>query len=142
MLRKLGGTMITIPTADFPGMNPDNFSNGYGLKVTFGIDYRHQADCLDSIPKKLEEKIGEELPKVVNPEWICGFSVELAEAGANSLDYGVFVSLAAQAAPQRPAIPRAIQRICIAACNENGWGIPFPQMVVHQGEGGATAFAK
>jgi hypothetical protein len=29
---------------------------------------------------------------------------------------------------------RFIQRVCVEACTQHGWGIPFQQITVHQAE--------
>jgi hypothetical protein len=36
-------------------------------------------------------------------------------------------------------LERAIPRICVDVCNEQGWVIPFPQITVHQAEASVAA---
>ena len=38
------------------------------------------------------------------------------------------------AAPKRDVIRRAVSRLLVEACNENGWVIPFPQLTLHRSE--------
>lgn len=61
--------------------------------------------------------------------------VDFKEAGANSLDYLILVSMDGAAAAQYFKLGRLLQQACVRACNEQGWTIPFPQLTVHQGEG-------
>jgi hypothetical protein len=48
------------------------------------------------------------------------------------LEYFVLADFNGEAAPRYAALGRMIQTACLNASNEQGWEIPFPQMVVHQ----------
>jgi len=61
--------------------------------------------------------------------------VEFKEAGANSLDYLVYLSMQGPAAADYFALTRRVQRALVALCNREGWVIPFSQLTIHQGEG-------
>ena len=58
--------------------------------------------------------------------------VEFKAAATSSLDYLVLADFSGDAASRQAALERMIQEACIEVCNEQGWDIPFPQMVVHQ----------
>lgn len=69
---------------------------------------------------------------MITPEHIRHIAVELDKAGADALEYAVEVDVDGAAAPQRILLQHAISRYLVEACNEYGWTIPFPQLVVHQ----------
>lgn len=129
---QLGGSMKSYPTADFLKLAPENLSHGFRLSVTFGIDYRHRAECTTSIPRHFQQILSDELAKYCGDEAVRSLQVEFAAASASSLDYAVLADFDGSAAHQYNALRRKIQAICVDVCNANGWGIPFPQITVHQ----------
>ena len=133
---KILGSPVLFPSADFHAMNVRNLSReGFGMAVTFGIDYRHQAICLDQVPQRFEFAVEQALKARDLGEHLTGLLVDFKEAGANSLDYLIYVSMAGGAAGSYFTVGRVVQQACVAVCNEAGWGIPFAQLTVHQGEG-------
>lgn len=133
---KILGSPVLFPSADFHAMNARNLSReGFGMAVTFGIDYRHQAICLDQVPQRFEFAVEQALKARDLGEHLTGLLVDFKEAGANSLDYLIYVSMAGGAAGSYFTVGRVVQQACVAVCNEAGWGIPFAQLTVHQGEG-------
>ena len=133
---KMLGSPILFSSADFFAMNVRNLSKaGFGVAVTFGIDYRHQGICLDGVPGRFEAAVDRALKAQDWGEHVTGLLVDFKEAGANSLDYLIFVSMAGAAAGSYFAVGRVVQKACVAVCNDEGWGIPFAQLTVHQGEG-------
>jgi predicted nucleic acid-binding Zn-ribbon protein len=131
-LVKLGGAKITIPTVDFLSKSPTNLSQGFRISTTFGIDYKHQADCTDSIPEKMWAYITRELCSLIDDrEKLLSLKVEFASAGASSLDYSIIADFDGSLAAKIQVIERALQRFAVEACNENGWEIPFTQVTLH-----------
>ncbi len=60
--------------------------------------------------------------------------VQFKEAGASSLDLLVVTTFPGKwAITSYFAIGRTLQRIIVDACTQQGWGIPFPEITVHQG---------
>ena len=135
----LGNARLAFPAADFIGMSPRNLTAGFRLGNTFGVDYAHQAICTTEIPDILQARLEPELVRIVGEKGLVNLNVEFAEAGASSLDYAVLADFAGAAAPHYTRLKRAIQRVCVEACNEHGWVIPFMQVTVHQAETAATS---
>ena len=129
---QLGGSMKTYPTADFLKLAPENISHGYRLSVTFGIDYRHRAEATTSIPEIFQQALSSELIASCGREAVRSVQTEFAAAAASSLDYTVLADFDGSVAHRYMALRRKIQAICVDVCNANGWGIPFPQITVHQ----------
>ncbi len=134
-LVKRGGAQKTYGIADFLGQSPLNLSVNFRLKVTFGIDYAHQAICVDEVPEKLGPMVKERLAEMGYGKEILNVRAEFKSAAASSLDIVVLADFAGKAAPFYNRIRRAIQRICVEACNTHGWGIPFTQVTLHAAEG-------
>lgn len=133
---KVMGSPVIYRTADFVAARPRNLSRGsFGVGVTFGVDYRHQADCLDELPQKLEQSVRTTLAESTVSDQVEDVLIAFKGAGASSLDYLIWVTMNGAAAGSYYAIGRLIQRACVAASNDNGWVIPFNQLVVHQGDG-------
>ncbi|MGE3166247.1 MAG: hypothetical protein AB7O52_15175 [Planctomycetota bacterium] len=127
-----GGAVQTYPTRAFLDASPRNLSGGYRLKVTFGIDYAHQAVCTTEVPRLMQAKLTTELAKLVDETEVRRVVVEFKAAGASSLDYDVLVDLGGTSAGKYLVLQRAVSRILVDACNEHRWVIPFAQVVVHR----------
>jgi hypothetical protein len=67
-------------------------------------------------------------------EDILNLRVEFKEAGPSSLDLEVLADFSGRVAKDYNVLKRAIQRICVDACNKNGWIIPFTQLTIHTAE--------
>jgi predicted nucleic acid-binding Zn-ribbon protein len=129
------GSVRTFSTGSFLGASPRNLTrNGFGFAVTFGIDYQHQAICLEEVPAIFETAVTDTL-KVSFNDGLESVLVDFKEAGASSLDYLIYVMMNGNAAGSYWAVGRIIQQSCVRVCNERGWIIPFTQLTVHQGDG-------
>ncbi len=132
----VGGCRKTYPTTSFMDQNPVNLSiNNFGVSTVFGIDYAHQAEITDAVPEKLKAVIEEGLAEEAYGEHLVSLLVQFKEAGASSLDILIFAGFAGEAAANYYPIARALQRLTVEACNQYGWGIPFPQITVHGVDG-------
>ncbi len=129
---ELGGSRVTYSIADFIANTPRNLSTGYRVEVKFGIDYRHQAEATDEIPRKLCEHVKSGLETLLDGEGVRHVQVELAEAGDSSINYEVEADIAGDKAHRYEDIEREMTRLLVEACNVNSWTIPFPQMVLHR----------
>lgn len=126
---------VLIRTKDFLGQNVRNLSrNGFGIANSFGIDYRHQAICLDTVPGRLREAIIARFETAGLKEDIEDMLVEFKGAGASSLDYQIYMVLNGRAASAYFRAQRLVQQACVDACNREGWVIPFTQVTVHSGD--------
>jgi hypothetical protein len=130
-LIRLGGGRRTLPTPDFLAQSPVVLSTGFRLVVRFGLDYQHQARIAREIPTRLASRLREDLIREGYEKDIVHINVEFAAAGASSLDLHVLADFSGAAAPHYHVLQRAIQRICVEACNDYGWVIPFPHITLH-----------
>jgi hypothetical protein len=80
----------------------------------------------------MHRKLTEGLLQVVTADELLALTVELEAAGSSSLDYAVLAGLAGSTAARYEPIKRALARLLVEACNENGWTIPFTQVTLHQ----------
>lgn len=130
---RLGGARETFSTPDFLSLAPTNLSNNFRVKVTFGIDYAHQAISTTEVPMIFKAKITSGIVEILaEREHLNSVNVEFAEAGASSLDYAIMADFKGAAADRYEKLRRGVQRICVEVCNEKGWVIPFTQITVHQ----------
>jgi len=133
---KVVGSTRTFSTSSFLGASPRNLTrDGFGFAVTFGIDYQHQAICLEEVPGIFDTAVTAALKASSVGDSLEAVLVDFKEAGASSLDYLIFVNMNGQAAGSYWAVGRIIQQACVRVCNEHGWVIPFNQLTVHQGDG-------
>ncbi|NJN46527.1 MAG: mechanosensitive ion channel [Candidatus Competibacteraceae bacterium] len=136
---KVVGSVVHYPTADFFQLNARNLSRqGFSLAVQFGIDYRHQAICLDKVPQRFQQALITAFENAGLAEQVEDIAVEFKEAGANSLDYLLYLTMKGEAASAYFKIGRLVQQTCVAVCNEENWVIPFGQLTIHQGDGFET----
>jgi hypothetical protein len=127
----LGGGRRTWPTPDFLTQSPVVLSTGFRLSVPFGLDYQHQAFIAREIPTRLASRLREGLLREGYEKDLVNLDVEFAAAGASSLDLHVLADFSGAAAPHYHVLQRAIQRLCVEACNDYGWVIPFPHVTLH-----------
>ncbi len=122
-------------TADFLSQNVRNLSReGFGVACTFGIDYQHQAICLDTVPDRFRAAIKTRFEEAGLKDDIKDMLVEFKAAGASSLDYQIYIILNGNAANAYFRAQRMVQQACVDACNQEGWIIPFTQITVHTAE--------
>ena len=128
---------MQIGTADFLGQNIRNLSReGFGVVATFGIDYQHQAICLDRVPGVFREAIIARFDQAGLKGDITDIVVEFKEAGTSSLDYQIYLIMNGRAAKAYFKAQRLVQQACVEACNREGWVIPFTQVTVHAADDG------
>jgi hypothetical protein len=124
----------TYPTGDFLEQQPRNLSAGFVVATTCGIDYGHQAEAVAEIPKVLKAVLQEGLAAAVDDGALQEVRVELAAAGASSLDLLLRARFTGAAARSYLDLQRLMQSLFVATCTKNDWLIPFPQLTLHRGE--------
>ncbi len=134
-VQMLGGSLVHYPTTDFMGVQIENLSTGFRINQRFGIDYSHQATSTRDIPAKMQAFLTKGLHEQFDKDHLAELKVEFIEASASSLDYAILADFHAPAGPQYQQIDRAIQRLLVEACNQEGWEIPFTQITLHQAVG-------
>lgn len=125
-------SLMQIRTRDFIEQNVRNLSReGFGIACTFGVDYQHQAICLDVVPDKFKAAITTRFEQADLKDVIQDLMVEFSTAGASSLDYRIYMILKGSAANAYYRAQRMVQQACVDTCNREGWVIPFTQITVH-----------
>lgn len=122
----------TLRTSAYLGLDPANLSSGFTLMVALGVDYGLQASGTSTVPERLAALLRQQLPAVEGGGHAQRVVVEFAQAAASSLDLEARVTFAGAAAPHYGPLRRAIARILVDGCTQNGWPIPFPQLTVHR----------
>ena len=134
VLRK-GGARETYLTPDFLAAVPVNLSKNFRVRSSFGIDYQHQAISTTEVMALFKTKLKVGLTEILaEREHLNSVSVEFTSAGSSSLDYAIMADFKGEAADRYDKLERAVQRICVDVCNEQGWVIPFTQVTLHQAE--------
>lgn len=135
-IRYAGGTAGVLATAELYTLDALNLSrNGsFGVSATFGIDYAHQQEAVETVAQKLAAGIQSTLAEHGLAHHLKSTLVDFETAGASSLNYLIFLSVDSQAAAKYFSIERLIQQACVKVCNRENWGIPFPQMTLHSGD--------
>lgn len=128
-----GASHMTYATADFLAEKPENLSNGFRAEITFGIGYAHQAEATGPLVETLIAHVRAGLLELLPEDQLLEVGCEMLEAADNAIVYEVEADLTGAAAARCEDVERALTRLCVDACNVNGWDIPFPQMVVHKG---------
>jgi small-conductance mechanosensitive channel len=132
---KVMGSTVEYGTAEFLQLAVRNLSReGFGIAVTFGIDYQHQSIALDEVPQLLHKAITDAFANADFDADLKDLLVEFKAANASSLDYLVYASMDGNSAASYFAIGRLIQQTCVDVCNRENWVIPFTQLTVHQAE--------
>lgn len=130
---ELGGARHTFSAPAYFESAPTNLSSNARVEVEFGVSYKHQAIGGTEIPEKLAAFVEKGLLQMLDRDVLLDVNVELLACNSSSLDYEVEADLHGSAADRYEDVERALTRLCLEACNEYGWEIPFPQLVVHKG---------
>lgn len=141
---KAGGSIRNTSTAAFMQENLRNLSQGYGVSITFGIDYQHQAISTTEIPRVLRQAIEQAFQNNELGKHVDNILVEFKEAGPSALNYLIAVGMNGEAAESYYTLGRLLQLTCVNCCNANGWVIPFNQITLNAGSGfdsSATPFS-
>lgn len=133
-VKQIGGSIKTYNTLDFLSLNPENLSVDFRLRILFGIDYAHQAQSTNIIPKKMTKFIRGQLKDEGYGGYVKKFRVEFIQAGASSLDMEILADFSGKAARYYNRLSRLLQRMATDACNYYGWVIPFTQLTLHQAD--------
>jgi hypothetical protein len=126
------GAVRTYPVESFLAKNPCNLSvQGFGVMVTLGLDYRHQAEITTAIRDQVERYVGGKLQAHPLSAHLSNLIVDFNEAAASSLDIAIIGVFTGEAAGDYFPARRLLQRLAVEACNHFGWTIPFNQLSVH-----------
>lgn len=130
-----GGVTKDIPTEDFVQCQSANLTGGFMLLVTLGLDYIHQAEITQEIPRHLENDLRTGVMECLTNQELLQIQVDFKEASTSSLDLLVIARFDGSAALRYFELGRIIRRIAVESCTRHGWTIPFPQLMVHQASG-------
>jgi len=129
------GAQKTYPTLSFLQQNPLNISRqGFGVSISFGLDYAHQTAITSAIPEQLRQFLHTACQQESFGTHLSSLSVQFQEAADSALVLFIWAVFAGAAAPEMKLISRALQRFCVDASNQFGWTIPFPQLTIHRAE--------
>ncbi len=131
---ELGGAKHTYPTDAFLAQIPKNLSVGYRVEVEFGIDYSHQSIATYEVIVQMAEFVKRGVLKKVSKDELISVEVEMIRAGASSLDYIVEAEFTGSTAERYEELEREVVRLLVECCNQNGWIIPFQQVVLHNAD--------
>jgi hypothetical protein len=130
---RVKGSLVEIATPAFLKREVRNLSrDGFTVIVSFGIDYKHQAECLNTVQTTLHTAITLAFAEFAyEPRSLL---VKFKAANTNSLDYLILANMPGEAAADYFAIERLIQTTCVEVCNRQQWVIPFQQLTLHRGK--------
>ncbi|WP_419663981.1 hypothetical protein Dvar_42210 [Desulfosarcina variabilis str. Montpellier] len=129
-----GGSRKTYMTQTFLDLTPQNLSTGFRLKIPFGLDYKLQGKITTQIPQLLQEAVEQGICDAGHESGLHRVQVEFSSAGASSLDLEIICDFKGEVAELYNKLARLVQRIAVDTANDNGWDIPFNQIVVHRAD--------
>ena len=130
-LQVIGSTQ-TFTVADYLAQHPRNLSqDGFAVPLSFGLDYRHQADILTDIVDRMRAYIHEHIDAQIFRPHLKDLLVDFNEAASSSLNLIIVAVFDGSAAEHYWSIRRFLQRTAVDACNRFGWTIPFDQLTLH-----------
>ncbi|MEG3638128.1 hypothetical protein [Magnetococcus sp. PR-3] len=130
-VRLEGGAEKRYGITPFLATNPVNLSKGFGVETRFGVDYQHLTTSTTDIPRQLAQSVRQGLQARYG-EAFLDLSVHFDRAADSSLDYRIFAQFTGQAAQYYPHTYRDLQQLAVERAIEQGWKIPYTQLVIHQ----------
>ncbi len=134
ILQSLGGSKMQVKSADFCISRLINLSSGFRINLNFGLDYKHQAEIIETIPQIFKTSLEAKLAFLHLDFTINKLSIELARAGSSSLDLAIILDCDGKVAKEYQKLERILSRLCVEVCNENEFVIAFDQMRIHLAE--------
>ncbi|HEU4418229.1 MAG TPA: hypothetical protein VFT55_04780 [Planctomycetota bacterium] len=126
------GSPRSYPSASFLQQQPRNLSRGFVVSTTLGIDYSHQAEATTAIPARMQEAVQQGLAAGVAAGELLEVRADLLTAANSKLEYVVLARFAGSAAMNYFDLQRRMQSLLVAACTQNGWRIPYPQLTLQR----------
>ncbi len=126
-----GGSQVTYLIGDFLAASPKNLATNFRIKEVLGISYSLQKESTSAIPETLHAYLQKRLEQEGYGEQLLNLRVEFALANSSSIDLMVVADFKGELGDLYNRLRRTIQRLCVDACSEYGWEIPFPQMTLH-----------
>ena len=132
-LRNTDLVIRLMPTSDYFAAGYTNLSRAkiFRVSIQFGIDYATQTEDVDKIETAFCEGMKKSFADRPYNDDLVEVRVEFHSAGDSSLNYKLIAKFKPDCAEHHNRIKRRMQRACVMTCNENNWGIPFPQVSVH-----------
>jgi len=128
----VAGSIKTYSVSAFLGASPRNLStDGFGMFVTLGLDYRYQPQITTTICDQVETFVRRGLEAHPVGEHLKNVIVEFNEAGASSLDIAIIGVFTGGAAADYFGVKRLLNKLAVDVCNAHNWVIPFNQISVH-----------
>ena len=128
----VAGSVKTYALSTFLGANPRNLStDGFGMFVTLGLDYRYQPEITTTMRDQVENFIRQGLEAHPVSEHLKNVIVDFNEAGASSLDIAIIGVFTGGAAADYFGVKRLLNKLAVDVCNAHDWVIPFNQVSVH-----------
>jgi hypothetical protein len=141
-MKVAGGSTYTMSATGFLDSNPRCLSDGFGVSTIFGISYDNQANATSSVIDTFKEGIEALIACKAYGPHLKQLTVAFEAAGASSLDYKIIATMAGEAAESWFAIQRDLQCFALDVCNQQGWEIPFAQLVIHKPSDGPQPLDK
>ena len=129
---ELGGARRTFETTAFLADAPRNLSTGYRIKTEFGLDYQHLDIAVSEIPTRLAEHVRAELIDLLGENGVRNVDVDLLRTDDSAIIFEIETDISGDRASRYEDVERCVAHAMVAAANQNGWVIPFPQMVLHR----------
>lgn len=129
------GSPRSYPSASFLQQQPRNLSRGFVVTTTLGIDYSHQAEATTAIPALMQEAVQQGLAAAVAAGELQEVRADLLTAANSKLEYVVLARFQGSAAMNYFELQRRMQSLLVAACTQNGWRIPYPQLTLQRPAG-------
>ena len=124
-----GGVKKFYTMQEFLESSPSNLSSGFRVSATIGLDYELRKKATADIPKRLSDGV---LRKIeVRGYKHCRISVELSALADSAIEFTILLDVAGEYAKDYNKLRRLLQHCALEVCNEQRWGIPFPQVQLH-----------
>ncbi|NND81294.1 MAG: hypothetical protein HKN50_02570 [Gammaproteobacteria bacterium] len=133
-LRDLNSRLRYMPSADYYAAGFRNLTRSEYFRLTnlFGIDYIHQGLAVSDVAEKFKAGLTDYFAKQPYADSVKEVKVDFHSAGDSSLNYLLITRFKPAAARFYNRIQRDMQTAAVQVCNEQEWGIPFPQLTVHR----------
>lgn len=121
---------ITYPTPVFLSLSPKNYSDGFTILSSLGLDYDLNQTIFGRVIPQIERLLKDKFSSLVSEKKIDPPTIQFEKADSSALNILAIINCSGQMAKSRFELERLLQKRLVEACFELSLLIPYPQVTL------------
>lgn len=134
ILKRPGGAEDFVPAREFMDTLFETITGGYRAAYSFGLAYKHLDEARETIPEKVNASVRALIADKLGEDALVAVDTRFVTLDDSALVFDVLADLGPGYGREWKRMQKYLNRAVVNVCLENGWDIPFPQLVVHSAQ--------